>query len=134
MLVSVRCLFCFKQKTAYEMRISDWSSDVCSSDLARGEIGELARHHRLHDHPGDLAGDAREGVDRLAELLALRGVLQRQFQSTLRHADQARRRLDAGRFERRHPLLEALALDAAQHVRRRPLEAVEPAPLFQTEK
>src|SRR3546814_10556404 len=28
------CLFFFKQKTAYEMRISDWSSDVCSSDLA----------------------------------------------------------------------------------------------------
>src|SRR3546814_10206495 len=31
--------FFFKQKTAYEMRISDWSSDVCSSDLvAEGEI------------------------------------------------------------------------------------------------
>src|SRR3546814_7117533 len=28
-------VFCFKQKTAYEMRISDWSSDVCSSDLER---------------------------------------------------------------------------------------------------
>src|SRR3546814_9285064 len=28
-------LFFFKQKTAYEMRISDWSSDVCSSDLAK---------------------------------------------------------------------------------------------------
>src|SRR3546814_9965249 len=27
------CVFYFKQKTAYEMRISDWSSDVCSSDL-----------------------------------------------------------------------------------------------------
>src|SRR3546814_11627593 len=27
-------IFCFKQKTAYEMRISDWSSDVCSSDLS----------------------------------------------------------------------------------------------------
>src|SRR3546814_3249656 len=27
-------LFCFKQKTAYEVRISDWSSDVCSSDLS----------------------------------------------------------------------------------------------------
>src|SRR3546814_3985806 len=26
-------LFCFQQKAAYEMRISDWSSDVCSSDL-----------------------------------------------------------------------------------------------------
>src|SRR3546814_10614484 len=33
-------LFFFKQKTAYEMRISDWSSDVCSSDL-RG-LGEEA--------------------------------------------------------------------------------------------
>src|SRR3546814_12529933 len=31
----------FKQKTAYEMRISDWSSDVCSSDLLR----EHAAHH-----------------------------------------------------------------------------------------
>src|SRR3546814_17289979 len=30
------CFFCFKQKTAYEMRISDWSSDVCSSDLFVG--------------------------------------------------------------------------------------------------
>src|SRR3546814_1428351 len=30
------CFFFFKQKTAYEMRISDWSSDVCSSDLVHG--------------------------------------------------------------------------------------------------
>src|SRR3546814_3996676 len=29
----LRYIFFFKQKTAYEMRISDWSSDVCSSDL-----------------------------------------------------------------------------------------------------
>src|SRR3546814_2385926 len=39
LLVYAHCLVCllffffFKQKTAYEMRISDWSSDVCSSDL-----------------------------------------------------------------------------------------------------
>src|SRR3546814_2038139 len=32
--MTYRCFFFFKQKTAYEMRISDWSSDVCSSDLA----------------------------------------------------------------------------------------------------
>src|SRR3546814_9357595 len=32
-LFSGFCVFFFKQKTAYEMRISDWSSDVCSSDL-----------------------------------------------------------------------------------------------------
>src|SRR3546814_9807186 len=37
------CIFFFKQKTAYEMRISDWSSDVCSSDLqARGGRADLA--------------------------------------------------------------------------------------------
>src|SRR3546814_4190317 len=36
----VMFFFFFKQKTAYEMRISDWSSDVCSSDLHR----ELDRH------------------------------------------------------------------------------------------
>src|SRR3546814_10725511 len=34
--------FFFKQKTAYEMRISDWSSDVCSSDL--GGLPEGGRH------------------------------------------------------------------------------------------
>src|SRR3546814_20748934 len=34
--------FFFKQKTAYEMRISDWSSDVCSSDLSH-----ISERHRL---------------------------------------------------------------------------------------
>src|SRR3546814_4453135 len=33
-------VFFFKQKTAYEMRISDWSSDVCSSDLQRVARGD----------------------------------------------------------------------------------------------
>src|SRR3546814_10104897 len=35
--------FFFKQKTAYEMRISDWSSDVCSSDLAGADGDDVAR-------------------------------------------------------------------------------------------
>src|SRR3546814_2853309 len=35
--------FFFKRKTAYEMRISDWSSDVCSSDLRRGLFGRVGR-------------------------------------------------------------------------------------------
>src|SRR3546814_13700335 len=41
--------FFFKQKTAYEMRISDWSSDVCSSDLnhkAGGFVDSLSRAWR----------------------------------------------------------------------------------------
>src|SRR3546814_5507076 len=51
--------FFFKQKTAYEMRISDWSSDVCSSDLGeqRQAVGILrARPARQHDDEiGDMA-------------------------------------------------------------------------------
>src|SRR3546814_17546803 len=39
--------FVFKQKTAYEMRISDWSSDVCSSDLAVAVLAPEG-HARLH--------------------------------------------------------------------------------------
>src|SRR3546814_7314610 len=49
--------FFFKQKTAYEMRISDWSSDVCSSDLFGSELdldayldSYLSPRHR--DNPG----------------------------------------------------------------------------------
>src|SRR3546814_10916983 len=41
-------IFFFKQKTAYEMRISDWSSDVCSSDL---ELGYHRGYQYAHDSP-----------------------------------------------------------------------------------
>src|SRR3546814_2360670 len=56
-ICSYICFFFFKQKTAYEMRISDWSSDVCSSDLPfeqnfRGFRIERVRNaavvHRAH--------------------------------------------------------------------------------------
>src|SRR3546814_4415221 len=42
------CVFFFKQKTAYEMRISDWSSDVCSSDLQRLVSPPLDRRTDAH--------------------------------------------------------------------------------------
>src|SRR3546814_1411560 len=48
------CLLFFKQKTAYERRISDWSSDVCSSDLFGAE--------RVRKQLGDAEGAA----DRIA--------------------------------------------------------------------
>src|SRR3546814_1614978 len=42
LIMSVLVLFfLFKQMTAYEMRISDWSSDVCSSDLRQGLCREI---------------------------------------------------------------------------------------------
>src|SRR3546814_8993114 len=60
LLVVFECLFYvllyfffFKQKTAYDMRISDWSSDVCSSDLggnhaAPGLVREVFQVQRIH--------------------------------------------------------------------------------------
>src|SRR3546814_1565567 len=50
-LIFMFCIvvFFFKQKTAYEMRISDWSSDVCSSDLEGAEV------HSLSSLPGEAA-------------------------------------------------------------------------------
>src|SRR3546814_8624383 len=44
--------FCFKQKTSYDMRISDWSSDVCSSDL----VDLACRWYERQRHTA--AGDA----------------------------------------------------------------------------
>src|SRR3546814_3526801 len=69
-VVLLVCFFFCKQKTAYEMRISDWSSDVCSSDLGhQREGGHVMGHHGAGaDHrPGaDLiaADDRGVGADR----------------------------------------------------------------------
>src|SRR3546814_20787786 len=61
--------FLFKQKTAYEMRISDWSSDVCSSDLrdcrtaqggrARPSPGRNRSSHRMPQPPQHGRTDGR---------------------------------------------------------------------------
>src|SRR3546814_3967535 len=49
-----RSMYFFKQKTAYEMRISDWSADVCSSDLRTIECWYLVvrTKNRLLGEPG----------------------------------------------------------------------------------
>src|SRR3546814_619965 len=53
-------VFFFKQKTAYERRISDWSSDVCSSDLGMGRGGD--RREAV------VAGDAGDGAAQPGQL------------------------------------------------------------------
>src|SRR3546814_14110894 len=54
----VICLFFFvKQKTAYEMRISDWSSDVCSSDLLFFSTGFCRHEFRCEAQRQGLAAD-----------------------------------------------------------------------------
>src|SRR3546814_6483855 len=64
----ILCLFffLFKQKTAYEMRISDWSSDVCSSDLQGS--GDDARRdlRRARSAPADAGADEHRQPSRQA--------------------------------------------------------------------
>src|SRR3546814_6536093 len=80
MFVCVFYVFFFKQKTAYEMRISDWSSDVCSSDLQVlfPRIHELATTGATSFHCGTLATPISVMLvehDRAGDLLAsLRAV------------------------------------------------------------
>src|SRR3546814_2662983 len=74
--------FFFKHKKAYEMRISDWSSDVCSSDLSAG-IGFAAGHHAqvwTADYLGQFIGEqvirwsdgiVGNGADKFALVLPL---------------------------------------------------------------
>src|SRR3546814_2590572 len=71
-------IFFCKQRTAYELRISDWSSDVCSSDLAGGDsryaigygraaaVGDARKGPRHVDQPyiGCAKHHGRMGVDR----------------------------------------------------------------------
>jgi hypothetical protein len=95
------------------------------SSFSRAVVGELAGDHDLDRHQRELAVDAREGDQRLAELLAVLGVAQGELERVLRDADGAGGGLDAGALEGLHELLEALALDAAEQVRRRHAEAVE---------
>src|SRR3546814_12618351 len=58
-------IFFFKQKTAYEMRISDWSSDVCSSDLCESEAQANPRS----------AGEREPSITAALALAALREAL-----------------------------------------------------------
>src|SRR3546814_16778277 len=60
--------FFFKQKTAYEMRISDWSSDVCSSDLLRqGRRGERRPWGSIGNIGNKEGGNARDRTGRLGD-------------------------------------------------------------------
>src|SRR3546814_13367379 len=102
------------QKTAYEMRISDWSSDVCSSDLHVG-IGEVAEARRLERQAG-IIGHLESGVHRLVEILdRLEGALAEQLGDDVGGAEQFVRHGDDIDIERR--------LIAVVDVERRHLDA-----------
>src|SRR3546814_3164648 len=84
-MIILVCVFFFKQKTAYEMRISDWSSDVCSSDL----LGTGTRRQRA-------AGDAVVAAAGHDGVLAGRGVAAVVGKGVVLHRGVAARGIAAG--------------------------------------
>src|SRR3546814_1458699 len=82
-------LCCFiKQKTAYEMRTSDWSSDVCSSDLRRTHAP-----HNLHHAPKRGALELLASVQRVTVLEQAYVVLGDDVDGVARGRDRAQRHL-----------------------------------------
>src|SRR3546814_9606890 len=79
--------FFFRQKTAYEMRISDWSSDVCSSDLFGDDVvADQDQDRRRHDGVG--GGDA-DALGAAARLIAVIAAHQRDDEAERRGLDEA---------------------------------------------
>src|SRR3546814_4015159 len=86
MTTGLDVMFIFKQKTAYEMRISDWSSDVCSSDLDSIELVTADKVEPAHElaeafakrafgfalHPGQCADVAVHNLGEIFEKTILR--------------------------------------------------------------
>src|SRR3546814_125450 len=95
--------FFFKQKTAYEMRISDWSSDVCSSDLL-GSLNALAF---------DKTGTLTAGRPRITDIVPATGVDDDELMAI---AVAVERLSD-------HPLAEAIARDGEQFLDEQPIPA-----------
>src|SRR3546814_13287770 len=111
------CFF-FKQKTAYEMRISDWSSDVCSSDLRR------CRRRRRR---GTAIFIRRRLEDQLAQVRVRRGWRGNEFGAAAARqgfhvADADGQRAARNRRSKRD---EVTALKIAEHLRRAPLHPEE---------
>src|SRR3546814_13127238 len=88
--------FFFKQKTAYEMRISDWSSDVCSSDLDRSLRGDRRAdgQGRCLRHPGRRRGVRQQAFRELFGRHGLAAVRDRAPAAAVRN--RAARQLDRG--------------------------------------
>src|SRR3546814_7772737 len=95
--------FCFKQYAAYELRISDWSSDVCSSDL----IAPRRRQHadRAGDRLDDAGGDgiAAMQVDHALQVVGEIGTMLAlpQHEAVFRNMGMAQMR-DAGHAKAEH--------------------------------
>src|SRR3546814_7731242 len=71
--------FFFKQKTAYGMRISDWSSDVCSSDLSDADSDEEEDDSSEEEEAGPTGPDPVEVERRMSEMASLYAKFQKSY-------------------------------------------------------
>src|SRR3546814_5249424 len=111
--------FFFKQKTAYEMRISDWSSDVCSSDLSADRIAAGVRRRvgvdEIRRRPAQ-PPRLRDGRDIARKpAVAYRIVRAQEGAFGLGHAEQTRHRHRPRDPARRTPLRFAPILRSEEH-------------------
>src|SRR3546814_5153115 len=67
-------LFFFKQKTAYEMRISDWSSDVCSSDLPVSLLELEAHGQAIFGGSTSVANNGIVSLDRVCPVILVEDI------------------------------------------------------------
>src|SRR3546814_13469254 len=121
------CIFFFKQKTAYEMRISDWSSDVCSSDLklccvqmpARRQpgdrtLGDVDRHMAHHLRPCLVGVDPVVGMQAGFEaacgpaILRLRATLDIGLFCRKEETDLVNGRIESGGAARRERVIQTV--------------------------
>src|SRR3546814_994813 len=106
MLLVVGLCFFFKQKTAYEMRISDWSSDVCSSDLLlfRRTVDLVVRRElrpaSLRKHLRDRSRQRRLAMVHMADRPDV-AVRLRPLELCLRHDSNSSRRVSGHTITRR---------------------------------
>src|SRR3546814_7860394 len=115
--------FFFKQKTAYDMRISDWSSDVCSSDLG-DDLRDLFFERHAREQVGDalLDGQRRVPIGCVGHRTRDRFVLR-----------ESGRGKHAGREHRTHGCRPQNGLETTRH-RLSPMYADLTAPLFRSEE
>src|SRR3546814_17881831 len=105
MLYCVSVVFFFKQKTAYEVRIGDWSSDVCSSDLV---VAVLRQKNPVGIGGAEIARDRLDPVRLARRAIFARG--DREAPDII-HAGQAEHRIGVIDMARRDQLTPALVVD-----------------------
>src|SRR3546814_7298621 len=141
-LLSCLVFFFFKQKTAYEMRISDWSSDVCSSDVGNRLVAPepvdnsrvFETRKRLNDailaEAGSIHDRVKTGEQRASAIVDDAGQELDDLDAGLSDSSVANARCGCPPLRERLPLVEFCGFDHLAHLARLADRCVSLGPLF----